>query len=148
MTCAVSTLMVLPHQFCEREESISRRDTRGCRPSWSLRNEKRPCSPEAKCVVCPFQSAHWSRVAHPAPDNASPARANRVSLRMLIISLSSVWVRLQGFSPRDVHVICNFVKEFDRPLGRTISPRARESRALTAFSVPGALGGSDRPTAG
>src|SRR5438067_10855534 len=89
MIWAESTLMVLPHQFSAREASTSRRVTLGCLPSLSLRNEKRPCSPEAKCVVWPFQSAHWSEVAQPAPDSASPTMASRLSLHMLVMLFSS-----------------------------------------------------------
>src|SRR6266850_6343950 len=107
MIWAESTLMVLPHQFSAREASTSRRVTLGCLPSLSLRSEKRPCSPEAKCVVWLFQSAHWSEVAQPAPDSASPAMANRLSLRILFMVFSSVCVRLQGLSPGDTRVRSN-----------------------------------------
>src|SRR5712692_8933969 len=85
MTWPESTLMVLPHQLCVREASRSRRVTFGFLPSLSLRNEKRPCSPEAKCVVWPRQSAHSSDVAQPAANSASPAIASRLSFRMLFI---------------------------------------------------------------
>src|SRR5713101_4188192 len=105
--------MVLPHQLCVREASRSRRVTLGFLPSLSLRNEKRPCSPEAKCVVWPRQSAHSSDVAQPATDSASPAIASRLSFRMLFILFVLRLCKLQA----------------------TRYPR--DSWALSAFSVPG-----------
>src|SRR5437879_1297044 len=155
MIWAESTLMVLPHQFSAREASTSRRVTLGRLPSLSLRSEKRPCSPEAKCVVWPRQSAHWSDVAQPAPDSASPAIANRLSLRMLVISLLRLG-KAPGSSPGDVRVrsttaLVTPISVSKKPTGIRVMPSypmPRDSRALTAFSVPDMREGLSLPTCG
>src|SRR5712691_7347682 len=116
MIWAESTLMALPHQFSAREASRSSRVTLGCRPSLSLRNEKKPCSPEAKCVVWPRQSAHSSEVAQPVADRASPAIATRLSLRMLIIAVSSVCVKPGGL-PREAQVLYQMTARLAPTLG-------------------------------
>src|SRR6266567_3221962 len=120
MIWAESTLMVLPHQFSAREASTSRRVTLGRLPSLSLRNEKRPCSPEAKCVVWPFQSAHWSEVAQQAQ---SPHARHAFFLPSVYGSRAldpetSVFARTTGL------VTSISVKEADRLLGRAVPPAA------------------------
>src|SRR5512132_1001809 len=80
MTCPGSTEMFLPHQFCVREFSMSRRVTLGFVPLMLFDIENMPCSPEAKWVVWPRHSAHCSDVAQAPASTATPTSATTATI--------------------------------------------------------------------
>src|SRR2546430_8997096 len=80
MTCPGSTVICLPHQFCVREFSMSRRVTFGFVPLMLFDSENMPCSPEAKWVVWPRHSAHCSDVAQAPARKATPISATAMTI--------------------------------------------------------------------
>src|SRR6266545_877718 len=98
MTWPGSTEMFLPHQFCVREFSTSRRVTLGFVPSRLFDMEKEPCSPEAKWVVWARHSAHCSDVAQAPASKATPMSAAAVTILEHITVTSCVVVGLQAIS--------------------------------------------------
>src|SRR5215467_6174092 len=96
MTCPGSTEMFLPHQFCVREFSMSRRVTLGFVPCMLLDMENMPCSPEAKWVVWARHSAHCSDVAQAPASKATPMSAAAVTILERITVTSCVDVGLQA----------------------------------------------------
>src|SRR5712691_12125109 len=95
MTCPGSTEMFLPHQFCVREFSMSRRVTWGFLPSRLFDMENMPCSPDAKWVVWPRHSAHCSDVAQAPASKATPMSAAAVTILERITVTSCIDVGLQ-----------------------------------------------------
>src|SRR6266481_457786 len=95
MTCPGSTVMLLPHQFCVREFSISRRVTLGFEPLMLFAIENMPCSPDAKWVVWLRHSPHCSDVAQAPDRNAIPMSAAAMTIFERIAVTSCVDVGLQ-----------------------------------------------------